>query len=454
MRPDLEPQDYEGEVAELLSTLIRNGCVNDGTPDSGGESRSVATLQAYLGEQGSVHTFRSDRGNLVYRLPGNRPGAPSLGLMGHIDVVPANPDGWSRDPFGGETVDGEVWGRGAVDMLNMTAAMAAVFKRFLNGTWELLPGDLVFLAVADEEAGARWGVESLMESQRTEIACDYLLTEVPLPSVSGPDGPVYPIKVGEKGPFWRILRASGLPGHGSLPFGTKNALLPVARAVERLTTEPSPVQITAEWRAFVEALDLPADLVARLTNPEQVDGAIAELSERSLGMARYAHACTHLTLSPNVLRAGSKANVIPDVAEMEIDIRALPGQDATTVDDHLRKVLGPDYEEVEMSGVMDFPAGTSEAAGPLWEATSDAIESLTGTRRVVPALTPMATDARFFRELGTVAYGVALFEEELTLPEFLSRFHGNDERISIESLGRTAALYARTVERFGELSTG
>ena len=452
MNPDFEPGEIEGEVAELLTALIRNACVNDGSPGSGGESRSTSTLQDYLGETGNVHTFQPDRGNLVYRIPGTTQGAPSLGLMGHLDVVPANAAGWSRDPFGGEVFDGEVWGRGAVDMLNMTAAMAAVFKRFLDGSWKRLPGDLVFLAVADEEAGARYGAKPLVETQWEEVGCDHLLTEVPLAAVQGPKGPVYPVTVGEKGPFWRVLRTDGTPGHGSQPFATRNAMLPIARAAERLATEPSPVEVTPTWEAFVGAIDLPAGLASGLTDPEHIDDAILELSETSVGLARYAHACTHLTLSPNVLQAGSKANVIPDAGLAEIDIRALPGQDETTVDDHLRKVLGPDYEEIEIRSVMDFPATISNPEGPLWEAVSDAIESLTGSRDVVPALTPMATDGRFYRRLGSVVYGVALFDHHLDLPEFLARFHGNDERVSVESLGLTTALFARTVDRFRELT--
>ncbi len=438
----------EGEVAELLSALIRNACVNEGTRDSGHETRSVETLQSYLGEPGNVYSFVEGRGNIIYRLPGTVSGAPSLGLMGHLDVVPVTQSAWSRDPFAGEVHEGDVWGRGAVDMLNMTSAMAAVFKRYLDGSLPPLPGDLLFMGVADEEAGARFGVEMLFERHADEIACDYLLTEVPLPALHGATGTVYPVQVGEKGPYWRILRSSGTPGHGSQPYLSRNALLPLARAAERMAHEPSPVEITDVWRSFVEAMDL-GELGARLTDPDQVDEALEELADLSQGLARYAHACTHLTLSPNLMRAGSKANVIPDAAEVQVDIRALPGQDASTVDGHLRKVLGPDYEEVDIADVMDFPATSSPSEGMLWEAVAAAMESLAGSRSLVPALTPMATDARFFRARGTVAYGVALFEDDLSIADFLARFHGNDERVSLSSLGRTAALYARTVQAFG-----
>jgi acetylornithine deacetylase/succinyl-diaminopimelate desuccinylase-like protein len=448
----VEPERIEGEVAELLTELIRNVCVNDGTRGSGYESRSVRTLQDYLAEPGVVSGIVEGRDNLVYRLPGRDPQAPAIALMGHLDVVPVTPEGWSRDPFGGDVVDGVVWGRGAVDMLNMTAAMAIVFKRYLDGRLPPLPGDLLFLAVADEEAGGTWGVRHLLDTVPEEVACDFLLTEVPLPSIDTPNGPVYPVKVGEKGPYWRILRATGTPGHGSQPYRARNALLPLARAADRLAREPSPVVITDQWRALVEALSLEAALAKRLLDPEQIDEAIEDLATVSVGFARYAHACTHMTLSPNVLQAGGKANVIPAEGWAEIDIRTLPGQDAGTVDEHLRKVLGPDYEEIETEPVMDFPASASPAEGPLWNAIADALASLTGIRRTVPVFTPMTTDARFFRATGTVAYGVALFDDGMDVADFLSRFHGNDERVSVSSLGKTAALYRRTLERFGELT--
>ena len=166
------------EVSALLVQLIRNACVNDGTPDSGAEVRSVETLADYLGERGLEFEPHPGRRSSLYRVPGTDPTAPSLMLMGHLDVVPVTEEGWSRDPFVGERHDGFVWGRGAVDMLNQTAAMAAVFRRHLRGEERRLPGDLLFLAVADEEAGGRLGARWLVEQHWDEVACDYLLTEI------------------------------------------------------------------------------------------------------------------------------------------------------------------------------------------------------------------------------------------------------------------------------------
>ena len=261
-----------GEIVELLQALIRNECVNDGTSESGHEHRSVATLRDYLGRAGQEFEPSPGRTSVLYDLPATDPTAPKLLLMGHLDVVPVNESGWLHDPFRGELIDGFVWGRGAVDMLNQTAAMAAVFKRYLHGRKPLPAGGLAYLAVADEEAGGRWGARFLTERHWDEVACDYLLTEIAYPPLRTTAGPAYPVNVGEKGPFWRRFRSSGTPGHASQPYETENALVPVARALSNLAESPSPVVITPEWRTFVRGLGLPENEAEAFIDPDRIDG--------------------------------------------------------------------------------------------------------------------------------------------------------------------------------------
>jgi acetylornithine deacetylase/succinyl-diaminopimelate desuccinylase-like protein len=439
-----------GEVVELLVALIRNACVNDGTADGGHEERSVATLTDYFGSDGLVVEPHPGRQSVVYRVPGRIAGAPRLLLIPHLDVVPAHEAGWSRDPFGGEISDGYVWGRGAVDMLNVTAAMAAVFKRYLTGELEPLPGDLIFAGVADEEAGGIYGAAHLVERHYEEVACEYALTEVAAPSFSTSGGPVLPVTVAEKGPAWKRLTGSGTPGHGSQPYGTHNALVPVAEALSRLGTEPTPVAISDEWRAFVAALSLPGDLEADLLDPDRIDHAIERIAEDDLPFARWVHACTHLTITPTMLDGGLKVNVVPQAAEGYVDIRRAPGQDEAAVDDHFRKVLGPAlYEEIDIEPLIEHGASGSPAEGPLWEAIGDAAETHTGSRSLAPAIVPVGTDARFFRERGAVAYGVGLFDEEAAFGEMLAMFHGNDERVSLRSVELTTRMLATVFDRFG-----
>ena len=440
-----------GEVLELIQALIRNRCVNDGSEASGHEARSVTTLEAYFGTPGEVVEPAPGRQSVVYRVPGTDPAAPCLLLMGHLDVVPVTEEGWSVDPFGGEVIDGMVWGRGAVDMLNLTSAMAVTFKPYLTGQRRPPPGDLVYLAVADEEQGGGLGAGWIMDNRPELIECDYVLTEIAFPAVRSPGKPpVHPVKVAEKGPSWRTIRGAGVPSHGSQPYGTDNAVVKVAEAITAIARSGSPVEITPEWRSFAEGVGWDADRVAALLDPDRVDAEIDRMAVEDPLLARWVHACTHLTLSPNLVSGGTKANTVADRANTDVDIRILPGQTEQTVDDHLRKVLGPLYDELDMDKAIHYPAGASAPSGPLWETIGDAYESLTGSRRLVPAMTPATTDARFFRSKGAQAYGVGLFDDRVEFSDFLGMFHGNDERIGVASLGLTAALLDRIIERLPE----
>lgn len=439
------------ETAELVRRLIQNQCVNDGTPASGHEHRSVSTLVEYLGAAGEIVEIEPGRQSLIYRVPGSDPAVPSLALVPHLDVVPVNPAGWSVDPFAAEISDGFIWGRGAVDMLNLTAAMATVFRPYLNGDKEMA-GDLVFAAVADEENSGLLGAKHLVEERWDLVGADFLLTEVAYPALSTPAGPCYPISVGEKGPYWTSMVSSGTPGHGSAPYGSDNALEPMVAALAGLFATPMPVAITDEWREFVAGLDLDAGLADALTDPDRVDGAIDRMAVDDPAFARYVHAATHLTVSPNKFTGGVKANVVPDDATAEVDLRALPGMDREFVDQHLRKAMGSAGDRIELVPMADHPASSSPRPNPLWDAIVDSIEVHTGSRRVVPALMTVATDARYWRARGTVAYGVGLFDERIGFGEFLSLFHGHDERVSVESVNRTTDLLGTVLARFDELA--
>jgi acetylornithine deacetylase/succinyl-diaminopimelate desuccinylase-like protein len=228
-------EDPTAEVTDILQLLIRNQCVNDGTIASGAETRSVDLLAGYLAGAGDHEIYEPQPGrqSLVVRMEGTDPDAPALLLMGHTDVVPVNPDGWSRDPFGAEVVDGFVWGRGAVDMLNLTASQAVAFRRLADSGFRPR-GTLIFLAVADEEALGRWGADWLLQHERDAVYADYVLTEAGGFQIPTPAGPRLPVVVGEKGTFWTKIRVKGTPGHGSQPFRTDNALVTAAEVVRRI----------------------------------------------------------------------------------------------------------------------------------------------------------------------------------------------------------------------------
>lgn len=439
------------EAVELLVNLIKNACVNTGEPTSGHEIRSVRTVQEYLGETGTVVEPIPGRASVIYRVEGTDPNGRTLLLIPHLDVVPANAADWSHDPFAGTDDAGFIWGRGAVDMLNVTAAMVVVFRWIRDGVIPPPAGDVILACVADEEAGGVYGAKHLVEEHWDLVACDYVLTEVAGPTLGTAESPALPVTVAEKGPVWRTVSSRGTPGHGSQPYGRKNAVLTLSAAFSRIGSADQPVRITDAWTRFVPHLGLDPNLEEMLVDEDQIDTAIDLVGASDPTLARWIHACTHMTLSPNVLSGGTKVNMIPDAAGGDIDIRLLPGQDLTDLDDHLRKVLGPDlYDDIELAPVLDMKANSSPAHGPLWDAIGDAAEIHLGTRQLAPTLTPVTTDARFFRDRGIPAYGVGLFDDTTSFPDMLAMFHGIDEKVSAESVKATTRFLASVITAFSE----
>jgi len=178
----------------------------------------------------------------------------------------------------------------------------------------------------------------------------------------------------------------------------------MVEALQGIIDAPTPVQMTEEWFEFPEMLDLNVEVLGALTNPDRLDEAIDLIAVDDPLLARYIHAATHLTISTNYVRAGNKANIIADRATAVLDIRTMPG-------------------------------------------SVDAVE---GHRNLVPVLATVATDARFWRRKGAVVYGVGIYDEATSFSEMSSLFHGDDERVSIESVRRTTSLYEKVLERFGE----
>ena len=433
------PETLTGEVTELLQQLIRNACVNDGTAESGGEVRSAEVLRNHLEGPGiDLQSFEPTPGrtSLVARIEGHDPTAPTLLLMGHTDVVPAT-EGWREDPFGGELIDGEVWGRGAVDMLNLTASMAVATRRLAREGWRPR-GTLVYLAVADEEALGTHGAEWLTEHAIDAVGADYVITEsggIPMPSE---DGIKLPVIVGEKGTYWCKLRIHGSPGHASQPLRTDNALVKAAEVVRRLAEFESPTDIHEIWRRFVQGMSFPGGLGDALLDPSQLRELVETLP---IGLARQAHACTHTTYAPTVIHGGTKTNVIPDLVELEVDIRTLPGQSGADVRAQLDSILGDLRDSVEVIDAADDASTASAIDTPLWECLTRVSSALAPGSTTIPFLTVGATDARFFRRLGIPSYGYGLFSERISFDQFSSMFHGDDERVDQESLRLSSELW-------------
>ena len=433
--------DLTSQTVDLLQAMIRNACVNDGTPESGQEVRNADLLASYLVGSGlDVQSFEPTPGrtSLVARIEGFDSSAPSLCLMGHTDVVPVNPDGWSRDPFAGDLVDGEVWGRGAVDMLNLTAAQAVVM-RTLADTGFRPRGDLIFFAVADEESGSVHGARWMADNEADAIRADYVLTENGGLHSGTEVVPVISVNVAEKGASWRRLTVRGTPGHGSMPYRSDNALVKAAAVVQRLAEYRPQPRFHELWRAQVESMDLPDDARDQLLDEDRVDGFLADVPH--VGTAGHLHACTHTTFSPNVGDGPGKTNVIPDRVSIDVDIRTMPGDHTEEVAAHLREALGDLADHVETEVIMDDSASSSRIDTPLWDALERAVTKPFPSARLNPQFIVGFTDARVYREMGAVAYGAGLLSPSISGGEFSRRFHGHDERIDVESLRLTTGMY-------------
>ncbi len=442
-------------TVDLLQTLIRNECVNDGTRESGHETRNAEVLeQVIAGPAVDIERFEPvpGRASIVGRIAGSDPDAPSLCLMGHTDVVPVHADGWRHDPFGGERIrndDGvdEIWGRGAVDMLNLTSSMAVAFRDLADDVARgaFRPkGDLIYFGVADEESGSAYGARWMADHHADAIRADYVLTENGGLHSGPSDAPHVGVNVAEKGVAWRKLTVRGTPGHGSMPFRPNgqvdNALVKAAGVVQRLADYRPAPRFTELWRTRVETLGLPDDMRSALLDESAIDELLDHLPNAPA--AAHLHACTHTTFSPNLVDGGAmKTNTIPDHVVVNVDIRTLPGDGPDEVDAHLRAALGDLADHVEVEIIMNDPASTSRVDTPLWDALARAVNIPFPTARLSPQLVVGFTDARIYREMGAVAYGAGLFSPSLETGDFGSRFHGNDERIDVESLALTTQLW-------------
>jgi len=453
-------RDLAGDTVALLQTLIRNECVNDGTPESGHETRNADVLQSYV-EGPGVEIERwepaPDRASFVARLPGRDPNAPKLLIMGHTDVVPVTPSGWREDPFGGEIIrnsDGvdEVWGRGAVDMLCETAAQAVVFKSLVERGFRPR-GDLIYFAVADEEAGSAHGARWVADHHPDAIRADYVLTESG-GIHGGDDGDrTVSVTVAEKGVAWRRLRVHGTPGHGSMPYGSDNALVKAAAVVRAIADYRPDPRFHELWRLKVESFGFGPDDTAALLDERRIDEWLdarlaADQAAGRASPAVHLHACSHTTFSPNVVRTVGrpKTNVIPDIVDLDIDIRHMPGESTAEVEAHLRAALGDDvYDSLGVEVLIDDPASMSRVDTPLWDSLQKAISVPFPDARLTPSFAAGFTDARIFRELGAIAYGAGLKSPSIDAAELGRRFHGHNERIDIESLRLTTELFDRVI---------
>jgi len=436
------------EIKELLKEMIRNKCVNP----PGNEMRSIRTLQEYFAARGvesQIFESAEERGNLYARIEGTDPKHPSLTLGPcHVDVVPVeDASAWTVNPWEGIEKDGFIWGRGAFDMLFIVACQAVVFAGLVQEGFRP-KGDLVFLAVSDEEAGGLFGAKWMLDNHPELVKTDFAVTE----SGGFPMAPSrYVFMVGEKGINWKRLKFRGEEGHGSMPYGTPNAVLKMSQAALRLSRYNPPIE-TRFIGDLATGLGLNRLMRFFLESKRLVPLAIKLSARQDIGMAKALHALTRMTISPNVAKGGVKTNVIAGQATLDVDIRTLPGQDDQYVMHHLKRALGDLAPEVEITKPPGIPTSVGNASPPqsnFVDALREAVRQCTvPDAELVPMLLTGASDTRFYRDVGSQAYGFSLFDDKLKLAEITALAHGDDERISIGTLRLTAKAYERLARNF------
>ena len=409
------------EVSELLQDLIRLDTVNP----PGNETRAAELLRDYLEEHGvscELYAKVPERANLVARIPGNG-GGPRLALLSHTDTVLADPAEWQVDPWSGELRDGEIWGRGALDMKGQVAASAVAMASLAREGFQP-GGDVIFVAAADEEVGVDFGLSWLCSEHPEAVRAEYSLNEGAGDRVVIGERPFYLASTAEKmsSPF--MLRVHGRSGHASMPGIADNALVKAARLIQRLAEfEPEP-RLEPEVAALFEAVvgAPPEDANQVLEVARAVDPLAVELVEPLVG----------ITLSPTMISASEKRNVIPALCDVTVDCRLLPGQTQAEAEEVVRGLLGD--EDYELEWVEGYGGTRSPMEGPLWDAIGSWVAETEPAAAVAPICLAGFTDSHWLRDaFGTVAYG--FFPLRYMDPQVATRLvHSADERARVDDL--------------------
>jgi len=424
------PADLQAEAVDVLSTLIRFNTVNP----PGGEREAAEWLAGYLRDAGlevELVGAHPDRPNLVATLGGEDPDGPVLGYLGHLDTVLADPADWTRDPWGGEVVDGVLWGRGALDMKNQVAAEAVAAAHLARSGWRPPRGALKLFAVADEEVGGALGAQWLTQ-QRPDLArCDYLLNEGGGALIPLGDRRLFGVCCAEKGTFRFRVTTRGAAGHASVPGVADNALLKLAPVLERLGEARGAFTTTPEGSAFLEQVG---------EDPEDPAGSVARLAARDPRLGAMLEPTMQVTLAPTRAFASEKINVIPARAELHVDCRAPAGMAGPEVLEHVRSVLGPD---AEVGFLEEVVGNRSPMDSPLMDAIATWLGEAVPGAEAVPVVLPAFTDSRWWRDAfpECVAYG--FFPMRHTdLYGWWPLLHAADERIDVRDLGFATEFFA------------
>ena len=438
------------EANELLAHLIRFNTVNP----PGNERAAQEFLADHLERAGfscELLGAEPERPNLVARLGPSGAGAgvppgPTLCYLGHVDTVLADPSEWTHDPWSGEIDGGYLWGRGALDMKSQVAAEVAAAASLARSGWRPGRGELLLVAVVDEETGGSLGAQWITREHPEKVRCDLLVNEGGGAVFEYGGKRLYGVCCAEKGVFRFSVLTEGVAGHASMPGMGENALLKMAPVLERLGRSQPSYRLTAEPQAFLRGIgEEPEDPAGSLRRMRAADPRLATMFEPMFGV----------TFTPTRISASEKVNVIPSRAELKVDCRVPPGLGEPEVLEGVEEVLG-DGDGAGAGGAQPWRIEFSERVmgnrSPLQSELMDTLAAWIAERdpgaQVVPVVLPGFTDSRHFRTAfpDCVAYGFFPHRHQ-ALVDAAPLVHGADERIDVRDLEFAASMFRDLAER-------
>jgi len=421
---DAERAELHSDAISICQTLIRIPSVNygDGKGDEAAVAAKVVELLLEAGIDSEIFESAPGRCNVIAHIKGVDEKRPGLVVHGHLDVVPANADDWSVDPFSAEIKDGMIWGRGAVDMKNMDAMIIAIFRMWARKGIKP-PRNIVLAFFADEEAGSLFG-SRWMVAKHPEVfkGCSEAISEVGGFSVTVPGNKrLYFIEAAQKGIHWMRLSASGRAGHGSM-MNPENALTRLSEAVSKVGSY--------EWpQRYTKTVKVLFNKIAEVTGKKYDEKDLRPLLEEIGPMARMIGATLQNTANPTMLEAGYKANVIPQSASAVIDGRFLPGLE-NELNQTIKDIIGPD---ITVETITHDIALEVDFEGDLVESMNRSILAFDPEGIPVPYLMSGGTDNKALSELGIIGYGFSPLQLPSDL-DFMALFHGVDERVPVDGI--------------------
>lgn len=421
---DAERAELHSDAISICQTLIRIPSVNygDGKGDEAAVAAKVVELLLEAGIDSEIFESAPGRCNVIAHIKGVDEKRPGLVVHGHLDVVPANADDWSVDPFSAEIKDGMIWGRGAVDMKNMDAMIIAIFRMWAKKGIKP-PRNIVLAFFADEEAGSLFG-SRWMVAKHPEVfkGCSEAISEVGGFSVTvAGDKRLYFIEAAQKGIHWMRLSASGRAGHGSM-MNPENALTRLSEAVSKVGNYEWPQRYTKTVKVLFHK-------IAEVTGKKYDEKDLRPLLEEIGPMARMIGATLQNTANPTMLEAGYKANVIPQSASAVIDGRFLPGLE-NELNQTIKDIIGPD---ITVETITHDIALEVDFEGDLVESMNRSILAFDPEGIPVPYLMSGGTDNKALSELGIIGYGFSPLQLPADL-DFMALFHGVDERVPVDGI--------------------